>query len=142
MSTSVINKYNFKTVFAYLTVSVFTFTVDKIYAIFGHGVSSSYMTWMFLYPLIGGVLFFFLLGYLLPGANKAPGYRLFYNLYNSGIALLTVGSLCLGIFEIAGTNSPYVKYYYITGVLFIILALLLMLSIAKGYLLRIKKITK
>lgn len=115
MSISVIKKY--KTVLVYLAVAVFAFAVDKVYAIFGHGVSSAYMTWMFLYPLFGGALFFLVLGLVAPQAESIPCYRLFRNIYNSGITLITTGSLMRGIFEIAGTDSPYVIWYYILGIL-------------------------
>jgi hypothetical protein len=37
------------------------------------------------------------------------------NIYNSGIAILTVGSLLYGILEIAGISSVYIKYYSIVG---------------------------
>jgi hypothetical protein len=108
--------YQYKrTVIVYLCFSILTFAIDKIYALFGHGVSSEAMTWMFLYPLLGGGLFYLLLGLLFPEINSFSGYRLFYNLYNSGIALLTAGSLLKGILEIAGTGSSYLKFYYILG---------------------------
>jgi hypothetical protein len=117
LSISVIKKY--KTVLIYLAIAVLASVVDKVYAIFGHGVSSAYMTWMFLYPLFGGALFFLLLSLLAPQAEHIPGYRLFRNIYNSGIAMITTGSLVKGIFEIAGTDSPYVSWYYVLGILFL-----------------------
>ncbi|WP_430839434.1 hypothetical protein [Clostridium nigeriense] len=42
-------------------------------------------------------------------------YRISFNIYNSGIAALTVGSLLHGILEIAGTSSEYIMYYSILG---------------------------
>jgi len=120
LSTLVINKY--KTVFAYLGVSLFTIIVDKVYAIFGHGVTSAFMTWMFLYPLLGGAGIYYLLQRIAPGIKQYPGYRLFANLYNSGLATFMVGSFMNGIFEIAGTNSPYVSWYYGAGFLFVLAA--------------------
>lgn len=125
MSTSVISRL--KTVFAYLAVSVLLILFETVYTSFGHGVSSAYMTWMFLYPLLGGAIIFLLLATLAPDAARSTGYRLFYNLYNSGIALLTAGSLMKGIFEIAGTDSPYSDWYYIAGGLFMAAGLLILL---------------
>lgn len=89
--------------------------VYKIYGVFGHGVESASMTWMFLYPLIGGMVFFFVVRTLFPKVNYLNGYRVFYNLHNSGIALLTFGSMAKGIFEIAGTASDYTKIFFIVG---------------------------
>jgi hypothetical protein len=108
-------KFTLKTVIVYLIISIFCFAVNRIYAIFGHGVSSAYMTWMFLYPLLGGALFYLIIELFLKNIKHASKYRLFYNIYNSAIAILTVGSFLKGIFDIAGTNSPYVLYYFVTG---------------------------
>lgn len=131
MSTLVTNKYNRKTTVVYLAVTILTVIVERIYSFFSHDVASGYMTWMFLYPFIGGAFYYLLIGLLLPRAHEVTGYRLFYNLYNSGIALLTVGNFMQGIFEIAGTNSPYVKYYFILGAVFCGVGIIVMLIIGK-----------
>lgn len=81
------------------------------------------MTWMFLYPLLGGTLFYTLVYLLIPDVVNLKTYRLFYNSYNSGIAALTIGNFLKGILEIAGTSSQYVLYFYIAGSLFILLGL-------------------
>ncbi|WP_430848356.1 hypothetical protein [Clostridium nigeriense] len=72
------------------------------------------MDLMFLYPLIGGSFIYALL-LLIIGSIDYMKYRIFFNIYNSGIALLTVGSLLHGILEIAGTSSEYIIYYSILG---------------------------
>lgn len=46
-----------KTAAVYLAATVFTIIIDRIYAVFGHGVSSRNMSWMFLYPLVGALPF-------------------------------------------------------------------------------------
>ncbi len=62
------------------------------------------MTWLFAWPFVLGVL---------PGLVFWKGKRLHepgrlcINLWNSGVAALTVSSLLRGIFEIAGTASVY-----------------------------------
>ena len=104
-----------KTIIIYLVLSFTTIGIDNIYAVFGHGVRSPSMTWMFLYPLIGGTLVYFLIKIFFPWINHFLGYRLFSNLYNSGIATLTVGSFLKGILEIAGTSSPYTILFFVTG---------------------------
>lgn len=115
-----------KTIWVYLILSVVAVVVDKVYGIFGHWVHSAAMTWMFLYPLLGGALFYFIIQRLIKNITKFAGYRVFLNLHNSGIATLTIASLMKGIFEIAGTNSPYLIYYYITGGVFIAAGLIIM----------------
>ena len=119
-----------KTILTYLILSVASVVIDKVYGILGHGVESKSMTWMFLYPLLGGALVYFIIGRLIPHITKFAGYRVFFNIYNSGIATLTLASLLKGIFEIAGTNSPYLKYYYMIGGVFITVGLIIMLVMA------------
>ena len=120
MYTSVTSKYHRsrhlrRTVITYLIVSVLCVVIDKIYALFGHGVYSASMSLMFLYPLLGGVLPFFTVWLLLRQTEGMPYYRLIYNCYNSGLATLTIGSLLNGVFEIAGTSSPYMIVFYVCG---------------------------
>lgn len=103
----------------FLAVALFSILFDNIYALFGHGVRSGAMSFMFLYPLLGGGVVYLLLGLFMPGVTGKPGYRAFYHLYNFGIALLTVKNLLQGIFEIAGTNSDYLIFYAVFGWLFV-----------------------
>lgn len=135
MSILDINKRNnerqlAKTIWAYVILSVAAIVVDKVYGIFSHGVDSAVMTWMFLYPLLGGVLFYLMIQKCIPNITKFTGYRVFLNAHNSGIATLTIASLLEGIFEIAGTNSPHLVYYYVTGGIFIAVGLVIMLIMA------------
>ena len=119
-----------RTVWSYLIVSILMIVINKVYGDFGHGVHSAVMTWMFLYPLLGGVLLFLLMDRLLPDTTtRFSGYRLFYNSYNSGIAVLTTGSFLKGVFDIAGTNSSYIALFYAVGWLFIVLGLTVLLAL-------------
>lgn len=104
-----------KTSVVYLVLSIMAVLVDKIYAIFGHGVHAASMTWMFMYLLMGGTLFYLIIKYFLRRIPQYKGYRVFFNLYNSGIAALTVGSLFKGIIEIAGSSSVYTKIFFVFG---------------------------
>ncbi len=89
--------------------------VNYIYGLFGHGVRSAAMTWMFLYPLLGGTLLFGLLDPFLPQPRRVSCYRLCFNLYNSGIAALTAAAFLQGIVEIAGTGTPFTAIMYGAG---------------------------
>jgi len=122
-----------KTILTYISMSLIAIVVDNIYAIFGHGVRSAAMTWMFIYPLICGALIYFLIERLIPGVGKTTGYRLFYNVYNSGIATLTVGGFLKGILEIAGTSSTYIVLFNVIGWLFILVGLILLASCMLRY---------
>lgn len=109
------SKQPLKTAIIFLAVSVFCIVFNKIYAVFGHGVSSDSMTFMFLYPLLCGALPFLLIWFAGPQPDTVAFYRFSYNIFNSGIALLTVGSLLNGIFEIAGTSSVYLIVFTVFG---------------------------
>jgi hypothetical protein len=131
--TSAINTGKFekqlrRTVWAYLIVSAAAVAIDKVYGAYSHGVDSAAMTWMFLYPLAGGALYFFIIGKLFPRITHSVSCRVFLNLHNSGIASLTIASLLKGVFEIAGTNSPHLVYYNAAGWGFIAAGLLTMFA--------------
>jgi len=112
-----------KKIYSYIAFTAFCIVFDRIYALFSHGVSSASMSLMFLYPLIGGVLLFVLIRNLAPHACGAKHYRLFINSYSSGIITLTIAGALAGVFEIAGTSSPYLIYFIICGWAMIILGL-------------------
>jgi hypothetical protein len=104
-----------KTVVVYLILTVVAVVVNYVYGLFGHGVHSAAMTWMFLYPLMGGALIYFLLERFFPDVKTLKAFRLGYNSYNSGIATLTLGSFLKGILEIAGTDSGYLIVFTAVG---------------------------
>jgi len=122
-----------KTIVIYVIITMFAVVFDKVYALFGHGVSSDAMTWMFLYPLVGGVIFYLLVAVFLPDITRFYGYQIFYNIFNSGIAALTIGSLLKGIMEIAGTSSSYLRVYSFAGYILISMGLLMLLILAANY---------
>lgn len=123
MFMSDIRKKFLKTIVIFIMITIFTFIFNKVYGIFGHGVTSPYMTYMFLYPLVGGVLFYGIVMLFIPSIVNKKKYRFFYNIYNSGIAILTVGSLLRGVMEIAGTYSFYLIFYTLIGWLSVIISI-------------------
>ena len=68
------------------------------------------MSFLFLWPLLGALWYL-----LLPGLLSLHPDRVTVNAVNAGLATLTVGSLLRGIFEIAGTSSPYVPAFFCAG---------------------------
>ncbi len=95
------------TILVYLVVSVCMIALNQLYGLFGHGVHSAAMTWMFVYPLLGGAGVFLLIQKRAPSMQYRGRYRVFCNLYHAGIAALTMAGFLKGILEIAGTTSPY-----------------------------------
>ncbi|MFZ2682963.1 MAG: hypothetical protein WAX62_03085 [Trichococcus flocculiformis] len=122
-----------KTGITYLIATVAMVILEKIYRLFGHGVTSPAMTWMFLFPLAGGLLIY-LVNRAKFDIEDAERLRSFSNLYHSGIATLTVGSFLKGVLEIAGTDSVYLLYFYIVGFGMVLLGIVPLLSRAsKGH---------
>ena len=93
-----------------------------VYNRFSHGVHSPYMTWLFVWPLVLGVV---------PGVywkwrrNIARPGCIPLNLYHSGVAAVTVSSMLRGIFEIAGTSSVYQEWLMQAGIIMLYGAILL-----------------
>lgn len=111
----------------HLGAAVLAFAIDKVYALFAHGVDSPHMALFFLYPLLGGAVVCALLALFIPGVTVRPFWRVGVNLYNSGIAALVAGSLLQGIFEIAGTASAYTVFFFGAGILLMLGGIVLVL---------------
>lgn len=107
--------------FGYLWISLFCACFGAIYEYFSHDVYSGFMIYAFMYPLVGGTLPFYALA--LRRDSFRPG-RISINLYNSGIATLTVGSIFQGVLEIYGTTNRLVWVYWLVGAGFCALGLL------------------
>ena len=89
-----------------------------IYAQFSHGVHSPFMTFMFAIPLVGGVLP--ALGLAFAKARSLPNAT--RRAWALAIASLTLASCLRGIFDIAGTASPFLIVYLAVAVAFSIAA--------------------
>ncbi|MCC8014084.1 MAG: hypothetical protein LIO87_02730 [Eubacterium sp.] len=114
------NKTILKTILAYLLCTIICALFGAVYEYFSHEVFSYFMLYAFAFPLIGGVsVYFFILFFKLPLPK-----RLAMNLYNSGIAALTVGSIFQGILEIYGTTNRLIYVYPTGGVLFVVLGII------------------
>lgn len=105
-----------KTGFIYLLISMFCILFGAVYEYFSHEVYSYFMLYAFVFPLAGGALPFFAMAFCrIPMPNRASR-----NLYHSGIAALTIGSLFEGVLEIYGTTNRLVSVYWILGILFVL----------------------
>lgn len=97
----------------YLAITVFCFVFFLIYDRFSHGVRSPYMTFLFVWPLVLG---------LVPSlfVRCFPRFRakgaFSGNLWHAGVAAVTVSSMLRGVFEIAGTASIYQAWLMRFGV--------------------------
>ena len=104
-----------KTILNYSLFTIGTFLFAKIYLLFGHGVTSLWMSHAYLYILGLGVFVFILIKVLTPEIVRQKDFRMFYPIYNSGVAILINGMLLRGILEIAGGSSAYVAWFFFVG---------------------------
>lgn len=106
--------------FLYLFISIFFILFGAVYEYFSHDVYSWFMLYAFVFPLVGGALpFLGMAFYRIP----IPG-RISSNLYHSGIATLTSGSVFEGVLEIYGTSNRLVLVYWVLGTFFLLLGLI------------------
>lgn len=115
----------------YSGITILCMLIYLIYNRFSHGVTSPYMTYLFCWPLLLGVIPSLTLTFLANAINKkndTTGYRfpnsMALNLYNSGVAALTTSSLLRGIFDIAGNSSVYQKYLMVFGLIMVAASIL------------------
>lgn len=113
-----------KTALIYLLISVFCALFGAVYEIYSHEVYSFYMIFAFVFPLIGGALPFLILALTDKQGNPGTVAR---NLYHSGIATLTVGSIVRGVLEIYGTTNRLTSYYWPIGFAFCLLGVVIYL---------------
>lgn len=104
----------------FLCVSAFCVLFNYVYSFFGHGVTSIYMTYAFAIPAVLGFVPYTIMVFTAPRIVVRPAR----NLWNSGIAALSVGSISKGVFEIAGTSSAYEIVFLIAGAAFLTAGLL------------------
>lgn len=112
-------KKNKKAIIGYFITTIICIIINFIYGKFGHGVSSNYMTYMFLYPLI--------LGVILTCMNIKQN-KIIEDLNICGIATLTLGSFINGIFAIAGTASDFQPIFYWVGWAFIVIEIIYLMK--------------
>ena len=120
MSTSVIknkNKRLKKALVSYSLLTIFFLVFSRIYESYSFGETSLHMHYLFVVPLVGGVILAFLLK-IIP--NLA---RISLNLWNSAVAVLTAGMLFRGIVNLSGRSTTLDQPYWYIGLAFAILAI-------------------
>lgn len=112
---------NSRSAVAFLAASAFCGFFSSVYFKYSHGVSSDYMVFLSAVPFVLGTLPYLLLYLLRLRAPKRP----IGQIYNCGVATLTVGFCLAGIFEIYGSECAYVLIYFCVGAVLTAIALLL-----------------
>lgn len=111
-----ISKRALKTAFIYLIISLFCALFGAVYEVFSHGVYSFYMIYAFAFPLVGGTLPFLAISLF----RKHYPDAIARNIYHSGIATLTVGSIIQGVLDIYGTTNRLTGLYWLVGIIMLI----------------------
>ena len=91
-----------------------------VYEYFSHGVISYFMVFAFIIPLVLGVISVSI--FCLKKVRKMPT-RLENNMYNAGVATITIGSIIEGILQIYGTTNVKVDVYFIVGIILLVIAI-------------------
>ena len=98
------------------SLALFCVVFTLIYEQFSHGATSSHMRCMFLMPLVGCALPA-LVGLVTPLHRLVC--RPAFNLWNSGMAVWTVGCLFRGIVNISGRFTDLDRIYWVLGWVFL-----------------------
>lgn len=111
-----------RNMFIYLGVFLFVALVGFIYEQFSHGVYSFFMAFAFLFPMVLGFLPY--LALFLFGKNIFPS-EITSDIYNAGVATITVASLFKGVLDIYGTTRDVHTYtLFISGIVLLALGLI------------------
>lgn len=120
LSTSVTknkNKRLQKTLVSYSILTIFFLVFSHIYESFSFGEISLHMHYLFVVPLVGGIILALLLK-IIPNLG-----RISLNLWNSSVAVLTTGMLFRGIVNLSGRSTTLDQPYWYIGIAFAILAI-------------------
>ena len=120
LSTSVTknkNKRLQKTLVGYSILTIFFLVFSRIYESFSFGETSLHMHYLFIVPLVGGVILALLLK-IIPNLGRNS-----LNLWNSSVAVLTTGMLFRGIVNLSGRSTTLDQPYWYVGLAFGILAI-------------------
>lgn len=122
----------------YICVTLFCLVFYLIYNIFSHGVHSPYMTYLFAWPLVLGVLPSGVMwGVYRCGNQKskddgrkgsAEVSETGVEIWRAGVAAVTVSSCLRGIFEIAGTASVYQEWLMAAGAVMLVVGAALVIK--------------
>lgn len=107
-----------KKAFIYLLCTIFCAFFGAVYEAFSFGVFSYYMIYAFAVPLLLGTLPLFIAGLW---GKKCPDDPTL-NLWDCGVAVLTVGCIIKGVLEIYGTTNRLLTAYPAAGTVFLVSA--------------------
>lgn len=102
----------------YAIASGFCVLFSGVYEFFSHGVVSVWMVCLALIPLLLGVV-----PALACGLIGMRVRSLTRKLWACGVLTCTLGGCLMGVFEIYGTTSPFVFWYFPVAAVFLVAAM-------------------
>lgn len=122
MSISDINKKRYKkTLITYSIVSVLCIIFNAVYTHFSYGMVSIHMKYMFLFPLLMGVV---------PSVplliSKKNINRVSFNLWNAGCGTFICGCIVVGVINNSGRNTNVFALYFMIGLFLSIVSILIL----------------
>lgn len=111
---------NKKRLIIYSAVTIFCGIFSAIYEHFSHDVYSVFMVYLFVIPLMLGVVPE-LVSLFAKSTKSSPWSRLFRHF---AVATLAVGSTLQGVLEIYGTANGFIYLYAVVGGAFLVTSLL------------------
>ena len=116
----------------YGLISVLLIAVERIYALYSHGVFSWSMALMFLPVLCGGAVYL-LIDARVPLIHKSKtSYVWFTYTYHTFMALFVNRLLIEGILQIAGSDSNAMVIFDVSLIFFLVVSLIFLLITARN----------
>ena len=111
-----------KSLFIYIGVTIFAGVFSFVYELFSHQVYSDFMVYLFVFPLVLGVIPN-ALALAIPRLNVGSAWQKTVQAF--AVATLSVGSILQGIVEIYGTTNSLINYFFIVGGVFLLTSIII-----------------
>lgn len=115
----------------YGLISVLLIVIERIYAIYSHGVPSWSMSLMFTPVLLGGAVYLWIDAQV-PSIHKSRAFYVWFTYtFHTFIALFVNRLLIEGILQIAGSDSSAMVIFDVALIFFLAVSLLFLLKTAR-----------
>ena len=122
ISSTSSNKSAKKGLFIYIGVTIFAGIFSFVYELFSHQVYSNFMVYLFVVPLVLGVIPN-ALALAIPRLNVGSAWQKTAQAF--AVTTLSVGSILQGIVEIYGTTNSLISYFFIAGGVFLLMGIII-----------------
>lgn len=132
ISVSEMSKKIYRFIRVYGLISVLLIAIERIYALFSHGVFSWSMALMFMPVLFGGAIYLWI-DARVPLIHKSKTYYVWFTYtYHTFIALFVNRLLIEGILQIAGSDSNAMVIFDAALVFFLAVSLIFLIKTVRN----------